>query len=283
MEYLKDILLKSLLLIILVLQTTTYAMAASFYDHDNLYRGFYWFEKQEVKAKNKINTEYQMPTPSEAEAAIEAQKKLLDDARNQMVAVGLDLNAPMSAKRQAIINYKKLEMKMWDGALSIGDAADMANFTNPELSDNLKQPTNVFGVKLKRQLEDDQNKLLIMEFAGEFDLLLFASDSCRYCREFAPILKRFVSEHQFQLDVSSLDSEAGGMARKLGITGIPTLIAVKRDGSMLFEVSRGLVSMSELEANILLAKKYSEELKAINGKTRKSQIKKLKITNKEPV
>lgn len=243
-----------------------------FFEQSNQYKGFYWFEREQKPSQNN-KQEYQMPTAEEAAASIEARKKTLDDARNQMVAVGFDQDAPLSAKRQAVINYKKLEMGMWDGALSLVDASDMANFTNPEIADNQTQPTNVFGVKLQRQVEAEQNIVSIMQFAKEFDLLLFADESCRYCREFAPVLKRFVDQHHFQLDVASLDSKAGSIAKSLGITSIPTLVAIKKDGSLLFEVSRGVVSTSQLEANILLASKYSKELKATSkqGKHRVKQ------------
>ena len=244
----------------------------SFFEQSNQYKGFYWFEREQKLSQNNTQ-EYQMPTAEEAAASIEARKKTLDEARNQMVAVGFDQDAPLSAKRQAVINYKKLEMGMWDGALSLVDASDMANFTNPEIADNQTQPTNVFGVKLQRQVEAEQNIVAIMEFAKEFDLLLFADESCRYCREFAPVLKRFVEQHHFQLDVASLDSKAGDIAKSLGITSIPTLVAIKKDGSLLFEVSRGVVSTSQLEASILLASKYSKELKATSkqGKHRVKQ------------
>ena len=243
----------------------------SFFEQSNQYKGFYWFEREQKPSQNNTQ-EYQMPTVEEAAASIEARKKTLDDARNQMVAVGFDQDAPLSAKRQAVINYKKLEMGMWDGALSLVDASDMANFTNPEIADNQTQPTNVFGVKLQRQVEAEQNIVAIMEFAKEFDLLLFADESCRYCREFAPVLKRFVEQHHFQLDVASLDSKAGDIAKSLGITSIPTLVAIKKDGSLLFEVSRGVVSTSQLEASILLASKYSKELKS-TGKQGKHRVK----------
>ncbi len=244
----------------------------SFFEQSNQYRGFYWFEREQSSSQNHTKTKYQMPTAEEAAASIEARKKTLDEARNQMVAVGFDQDAPLSAKRQAVINYKKLEMGMWDGALSLVDASDMANFTNPEIANNQTQPTNVFGVKLQRQVEAEQNIVAIMEFAKEFDLLLFADESCRYCREFAPVLKRFVDQHHFQLDIASLDSKAGSIAKSLGITIIPTLVAIKKDGSLLFEVSRGVVSTSQLEASILLASKYSKELKA-TGKQRKHRVK----------
>lgn len=256
-------LIKLTLLLLLTSQPLCTTLAG-FYDQDNQYKGFYWFENKAVLNKNYLKTEYQMPTASEAATAIESRKKQLDDARAQMIAVGFDPDVPLAVKRQAVINYKKLEAGMWDGALSIVDASDMANFINPELADNQTQPANVFGIKLKRQIEAEQNIISIMEFAKDFDLLLFADESCRYCREFAPVLKRFIDQHQFELDVASLDSIYGGIAKSLGITGIPTLVAVKKDGSQMFEISRGVVSISQLEANILLAKIYSQELTVMN-------------------
>lgn len=253
-----------LLFLLLVISRPLCAFAGGFYDQGNQYRGFYWFERPLILKKNETKIEYQIPTAIEAEDAIEARKKQLDDARNQMVAVGFDPEAPPTVKRQMVINYKRLEMQMWDGALSLSDASDMANFTNPEIANNHTQPTNVFGVKLKRQIELEQNIISIMEFAKEYDLLLFADESCRYCREFVPVLMRFVEQHRFELDIASLDSTAGSIAKSLGITNIPTLVAIKKDGTSLFEVSRGMVSISHLEASILLASKYGDEMKEAN-------------------
>lgn len=251
----------------------TLACASGFFNQQNQYKGFYWFERLQRVEKEGAK-EYQPPSPEQALALIEARKKQLDDARNQMVAIGFDANAPKSAKRQGVIEYKKLEREMWDGVIDLVEASDMANFTNPEIADNSKQPTNVFGVKLKRKLEEEETSLAILEFAKDFDLLLFADNTCPYCREFAPVLKRFVDEYHFELDVTSLDSKAGELAKSLGITSTPTLVAMKKDGNQLFEISRGMVSISGLESSILLAKKYSEELSENNRKSAtKSNIK----------
>ena len=135
----------------------------------------------------------------------------------------------------------------------------MYSCTDVKLSDEYKKVVFDRDSLAESLSEREQD---VLEFAKEFDLLLFADESCRYCREFAPVLKRFVDQHHFQLDVASLDSKAGSIAKSLGINSIPTLVAIKKDGSLLFEVSRGVVSTSQLEANILLASKYSKELKA---------------------
>lgn len=50
------------------------------------------------------------------------------------------------------------------------------------------------------------------------------------------------------------------MVESIEINEVPTLIAIKKDGSYAFEVARGMISYSELEHNIILAKTYYTEL-----------------------
>jgi hypothetical protein len=267
MQYIKCMQYLSYSIITLFLTSTlsfaNTAKATGFLNQQNTYKGFYWFEKSRAnntKDTNGTSIVYQIPTAAEATLQIEQRKKRLDDARAQMIAIGFDKHAPLSAKREAIIAYKKLELEMWDGAITLAEQSDMANFINPELADTLRQPTNVFGAKLQRQMEAEKSLLSISQFAKDFDLLLFASESCSYSREFLPVLRSFASQNHFTLDIASLESNAGSIASRLGITNTPTLVAVKKDGSQCFEISRGMVSSSQLEANILLAQKYSEEL-----------------------
>lgn len=234
--------------------------AGGFWNMQNQYKGFYWFETLRKAHDKKEIQKYQIPTAMEAESFIEERKKRLDDARFQMIAIAFDKNAPEQVKREAVISYKKLEIEMWDGALSLVEASDMANFTNPEIVDNLSQPTNVFGIKLKRRIDAEKSALKILDFSKDFDLLLFADSSCPYSREFIPVLKRVVHDNQFKLEIVSLDSDIGNVAKSLGITTIPTLVAIKKDGAQLFEVARGMVSQTQLEENILFAQKYSIEL-----------------------
>lgn len=249
---------------------------SGFLSSQNDYRGFYWFENTTKKKETLLNQEYQMPSPEEAAHSIEERRKRLDDARNQMIEVGFDKSAPVHVKRDAIIAYKTLELEMWNGVIDLAENSDMANFINPELADNLSQPTNVFGAKLQRKLDAEKSSLEILTFAKDYDLLLFVSPSCAYSREFLPVLKSFADTYHFQFEISSLDSEVGKSAKALGIKNVPTLVAIKKDGSKAFEISRGMVSFSHLEASILLAKKYSEELASNILKTQKYNFKRQK-------
>jgi thiol-disulfide isomerase/thioredoxin len=241
------------------------AMAKSSFFEDSRYRGFYWFETK-LKNDQQANKtkEYKMPSPEEAEQLIVTMKKRLDDSRNQMIAVGLDPEAPMDAKRKAIIAYKKLDVAMWGGAVDMARASEMGNFTNPEIANLAENPTNVAAIKLKKKLDEEKDKLSILKVAEEFDLVFFAEDSCISCQQFAPVLREFAVENNFNIEVTSIAGEAGLVARKLGITSVPTVVLVKKDNTQVFELSRGLASLSQLRKNTILAKQYSDEMNKMN-------------------
>ena len=247
------------ILLLSLSSNSVHAGVGGFYKEEDRYRGFYWFEDQKNNMQPIELLKFHYPTPEEATSAIAERKKALDDARAQMVELSFRRGVPPEMFRQAIVKYKKLEAKMYDGAIALVHAADMANFTNPEIADIKEFPTNVFANKIKRITDEKQNIEIIQEFAKKFDLLLFTSDNCPYCKAFAPVIANFAKNHGFTLDITSLDSKAGKIASSLGINSVPTLIAVSKDSKELFEISRGFSSASELEASILLAKSYSEE------------------------
>lgn len=251
---------KIITILFLLISTTANAANISFYDGANKHKGFYWFEVQEKEKMQKQNDNYLLPTPEEASASMEARKLELDNARNVMLELSYREDVPDEVLRASIVKYKKLEAKMYGSAIRLSGASDMANFTNPELVNYDKEPTNVFANKIKRKLAGEEKLAAIKEFGSKFDLLLFANNDCPYSKGFVPIATRFATNYGYALDITSLESSAGAIAAKLGITSTPTLVAISKDATQLFEIARGYVSLSELEESIVLSQKYSAEL-----------------------
>jgi len=249
-----------IILLFLLISTSANAANISFYDGANKHKGFYWFEVREQEKMQKQNDNYVLPTPEEASASMEARKLELDNARNVMLELSYREDIPDEVLRTSIVKYKTLEAKMYGSAIRLADASDMANFTNPELVNYDKEPTNVFANKIKRKLAGEEKLKTIKEFSSKFDLLLFANNDCPYSKGFVPIVTRFANDNGYSLDITSLESSAGAIAAKLGITSTPTLVAISKDATQLFEIARGYVSLSELEENIVLSQKYSDEL-----------------------
>ena len=197
------------ILYIILLLSIPYT-AQAFFNKTNEYRGFYWFE-QKYQAKVKFHH----PTPEEAAISIQKRTQQLDNARNQMIELAFIENTPPEELRKAVLKYKQLETKMFDGSLRLFDATEMVNFTNPELTSEI--PTNVFANKIKRQEDQKKNKKIIKEFGKDFDLLLLTKDTCPYSQAFAPVVTNFSQQNQIQLDVTTLDSEHGRIARSIGV------------------------------------------------------------------
>lgn len=244
----------------LFISTSANAANISFYDGANKHKGFYWFEVKEKEQQQLPESSHPLPTPEEASNNLAARKAELDNARNVMLELSYREDIPDEVLRASIVKYKKLEAKMYGSAIRLADASDMANFTNPELVNYDKEPTNVFANKIKRKLAGEEKLAIIKEFGSKFDLLLFANNDCPYSKGFVPIATRFANDYGYSLDITSLESSAGAIAVKLGITSTPTLVAISKDATQLFEIARGYVSLSELEESIVLSQKYSDEL-----------------------
>jgi conjugal transfer pilus assembly protein TraF len=252
-------------MLILVTSYQAKANVGYFYQGKDRYRGFYWFEDKTFLKENKKEA-YHIPTPTQAESSIEARKKALDDARNQMIELAFRKDTPPQILRSAIVKYKKLEQEMYDGGIRLSNANDMANFTNPEIADQIELPTNVFANKIKRKVAEEEKIKTIREFASKFDLVLFVNDNCPYCTAFLPIASSLAEEYGFALNTTGLNTPQGKIASKLGITGVPTLVAISKDASELFELARGFISFSELEDNAVLGHSYSMEKQRLGVK-----------------
>ena len=244
----------SLVIASIIIIVPILTQANGFYDSNNRYRGFYWFEK-EIPKESKVH----QLSPNEAVIAIEIRREELEDAKNQMIELSYREDVSDAVVRDAIHRYKIIEMKMYDAALRLSNGSDMLNFTNPELTNKYKSPTNIFANRIKRKLDAVREDSIIEEFATRYDLILFASDNCPYSQNFLPVVTSFANQYRFNLDITSLDSEAGRLSRSMNIDIVPSLVAISRDGRELFEINRGMNSLSEIKENIILADQYSKE------------------------
>ncbi len=242
------------------------------------YRGWLWFEEKpsEKNFRNKEqnqNDAKDQITVEQARREIEELKKQMDESRDIMIA---------RPSAETVIAYMKLEEKMWERALALDSASRQAKFMYPEYFDKLKNPENVHAVKFKRKKQQEEAGLKIKNFAENFDLVFFSKGGCGYCKEFAPVLKRFAEEFGFKVEEASIDGEMSGLfegkkmtdlAVRLGIEATPTVVVVSKDGKTAFELIRGYASISELEEYTGLAIEYAKERRAkllnTNGRMRR--------------
>lgn len=231
-------------------------LAANAHFFSERYRGWFWFENKQDKdgsLREKIS-------PTEAKKETENLRIQMDEKRHVMIA-------RPSAKN--VVEYIKLEQKMWDRALKLDEAFREAKFKYPEYFDKLDNPTNVHAVKFKRKLERDKGAYKIRDFASKYDLILFTSKDCKYSKIFAPALKKFAEQYGFVVEEVSIQGSPTGLFRgrklpdlasRLGVKNTPVTIAISKDGLKAFEMIRGYASIAELEEYSQLALNYGEHI-----------------------
>lgn len=253
--------LSKIFVVVLLLPASSYAQG--FLNNDR-YRGWLWFENKPLTVEKKTPTQnseqHSNISPEEARTEVEQFAKELEELKFMMLA----RPSPENVKA-----YRDKEKQMWDQAETLHEAWDMANLLYPEQRDLINNPVNVHGVKAKRAMQEEENTQKIKALAKDFDLVLFFSDSCKYCALLSPVLKNFAELYGFHIDaVSSTGSKheyfktanAPQLIERLAITAFPTVIAVSHDSKTAFELIRGYVSISELEEYSILAIKYLESL-----------------------
>lgn len=244
-------------------------IASNFIDSER-YRGWYWFEEKPNKHHNNEQEAIEQISPLQAKREIEQFKEELDNLRYLMLA---------RPNPENIRAYRDKEQQMWQKAMELQEAWDLANLLYPEQRDLINNPVNVHAVKAKRELIAASNSKKIKLLATEYELVLFFNSDCRYCQLFSPVLKAFSDKYGFKISSVSSDGTRHEyfttayipqLIAKLGISAFPTVIAVSNDATRAFELIRGYVSISELEEYAAMAASYLADL--ANRETKESRV-----------
>lgn len=234
--------------IVLILTIFWISLAnASFYDGAK--RGWFWFEERLEEEEQQKKSNNLLPREK-----FEQSKKELEDLRYAMFVNPIVEN---------VRAYRLKEEEMWANAYKLHDAWLQVGFLDPKLRSN---PTNVYSVKLDREVKKEKEVTQIFEFLKDYDLIFFRNGSCKYCQRFEPILKDFANKYQVQVEAISADKSESQyfpnkdgelLIRAFNITEYPSVIAVnKQNARKILELTKGLLTLDELEEHCLLAMQY---------------------------
>jgi hypothetical protein len=252
------------------------AIIASNFINSERYHGWYWFEekpkdltgktKEQQANKGSSSDSVSNISPQQAKKEVVQFKEELEDLRYVMLARPTPEN---------IKAYRGKEQEMWNKAVELHQAWDLANLLYPEQRDLVNNPVNVHAVKAKREMLASENSEKIKQLAQEYELVLFFRSDCRYSQLFAQALKAFSGKYGFKVSSVSGDGKAHEyfptaylpqLIEKLGITAFPTVIAISNDAKSAFELIRGYVSISELEDYAGIAAGYLADLETSKSK-----------------
>jgi conjugal transfer pilus assembly protein TraF len=223
------------------------------------YRGWLWFDEK-VREQEEIVEENQAPTIAQMEQA----KK-----ENEEFAKELDLLKHLAIRHPGNLEYIKLyklkEKEMMDNAQTLGLNWLMANFLNPDIVDELKNPQNIYGRDIRNQQQQDEDKATLNELATKVELFVFRQDGCPHCPTLEKHLSTFATKYGFKVEAISPDNSRSRyykthsspeLIKALGLEIMPTVIAVVNDTRQRFELARGSVSIVDMEEKALLLAKH---------------------------
>lgn len=228
--------------------------AKHFYDEENKFKGFYWFEKQNLLKVDRTEKQYNFEqlTPEIASYNIELRKAQLEDARKVMLELAFSGAEPLELYK-AIKYYRGLEEALFDGALRMAKGWNMVSFMHPEFADNVENPTNVLANRIKRQQNEKSRSKVVQQFADQFDFVLFERPDCPYCQQFRTILEYFVNQFSLVIEVVEVNDDNVSYLESMGVKSSPSLIAVSKDGKDVIEITRNVINSDEIIDNINLA------------------------------
>lgn len=167
----------------------TLNLQASFYNDQG--RGWHWYEPTSLEPK-----EMKESTPTSASSVVARYKKTLEEKLAK---------AWLHPTVDNIKAYQTMQKEMLDRSQLFSEVWMQSVFTHPELDYTLIAPTNHVARHVYLDHEKQRTKDLIRSLSKEYGLFFFFKGNCSYCHAFAPIVKAFAEEHQWDVLAISMD------------------------------------------------------------------------------
>jgi conjugal transfer pilus assembly protein TraF len=258
-----------MMIILLLSLLPAYSYASSYAKgfYDRHYRGWLWFEEKEKSAiakKQREALELQQKTKEEyakARHEVEQFSKELEELKFMMIRY------PESIEH--VKNYKEKEALMLSSSLKLADTFRMVNFLYPETTNLIDNPINLYGRRIKEEINREETTKMLKDLAGKIELFVFFSSNCPYCNSLESVLNNFAKKYGFKVEAVSLDGSTSKffktyqdqeLAKRLNLQRTPTIVAVTSDSKIHFELIRGAVSISELEEAGIMAIEYLNKI-----------------------
>lgn len=223
--------------------------------------GWHWYESlqdgevDEQQKKNDLTPKPRTPTQE-----IESQRKALE--RKLHAAI-------IKPTQENIMAYLLLQKALMDQSEKFSNEWKKVVMMTPSLDETLIHPVDQNALPLYYAEQRHDLEKRIKGLSKEYGLFFFFRENCSYCHQFAPIVKRFSEKYGWSVLAISLDKGSigpsslnssllefphakrdNGIARRLGITHVPALIAIHPATKKLIPLAYGMVSEGEMEGRI---------------------------------
>ena len=140
-------------------------------------------------------------------------------------------------------------------SMAFAGVLGLASQMHPEFSDRHTIGAIEPAKRAYYAVKDQEAAATLSAGADEFALIVFEQAGCQYCEAQRPIIERFQASHGWTVKYLDID-EYRSMAEKFGIEITPSVLMVSKSSNKAIPISSGVVSLAELQQNIIRAVKY---------------------------
>ena len=215
--------------------------------YDQKLEGWYYFQDQKIDPQT-------LPTPHSLE---EADELLAQESQKLKQLLSL---AILSPTKENIENYIRNQRYWLTQSSSFAQAWGKTLLEHPELGEFLTTPTSTYGILAKRAHDLKRRVDLLQTLAKDHFLVFFFKGHDPLAQKVAEVAKLFASTNGWKYKAVSLDGAPlpqlqefavdRGLSQNFGVQVSPSLYVVNPKENQIYPVGAGLISVSELEANI---------------------------------
>jgi len=219
------------------------AASASWYDQK--LEGWYYFEDQQA------NSEKPPLTPEEADEFLTTESHQL----KQLLSLAL-----VSPTKENVENYIRDQRRWIQQSNTFAQAWGKILLEHPELGESLTTPTSTYGILAKKAYDLKQRVELLQTLSKNYFLVFFYKGQDPLAQKVAEVAHLFASTNGWRYRAVSLDGIGlpqlkefeldKGISQSFGVHVSPSFYVVNPAENQVYPVGAGLISVSELEANI---------------------------------
>jgi conjugal transfer pilus assembly protein TraF len=206
----------------------------------------YWFY-QECRNEEQQEDPYALPPlPPHAELMKQHPKELREILEERLEY------AIYKMTPESVIDYYTVIDATRRKSLAFTALTEYVMLQNPELNAKLQNPVTVPARKVSTLNRNNEYQSYISQYQKDYALVMFASETCAYCRVQEATLKHFEAKYGWRYKLVDVDLNPG-IAANFNSSTTPTTVIIKKGTKEWLPVSVGAESMSEVEVGVYRA------------------------------
>ena len=237
-------------------------LSANFFERHA--EGWHWYQDPPKPEKSE-DLQRQKPAlalskPLTASEVIQSQRQALEESLNEAI---------IHPSSENIEKYIVLQRKLLDQSGKFASEWQRVVMMHPELDESLQNPVDQNALQVFAAEKNKETFSRMEALSREYGLFFFFKGECPYCHGVAPIVKNFAQKYDWDVLAISLDGgklkefpqarNDNGIARNIGISHVPALMAIHPQTGAMLPLAYGMVSESEIERRVMLLTQPSGE------------------------